>query len=184
MEAAYTMVIESQDHLRPWMPWAQGYTRGNAADYLAACEHDWQTGAAFNYAITAGGRIVGCCGLMARITPGGLEIGYWVHAAHIRRGLATAAAAALTDAAFRLPGIDHVEIVHDELNEASGAVPRKLGFTEVGSRSLDIGRRPGPASVSSGGSPAVSALARGHPDVARTRPARARSHWRRGRRRR
>ena len=138
VEAAYTMVIESRDHLRPWMPWAQAYTRGDAADYLAACEQDWQTGTAFGYAITAGGRIVGCCGLMARIAPGGLEIGYWVHAAHIRRGLATAATAALTDAAFRLPGVDHVEIVHDELNEASAAVPRKLGFTKVGSRSLDV----------------------------------------------
>jgi RimJ/RimL family protein N-acetyltransferase len=61
-----------------------------------------------------------------------------VHQAYVRRGLATASAAALTDAAFRLPGIDHVEIVHDELNEASAAVPRKLGFTELGSRSLDI----------------------------------------------
>ncbi|MEP7026597.1 MAG: GNAT family N-acetyltransferase, partial [Actinomycetota bacterium] len=39
--------------------------------------------------------------------------------------------------AFTLPGIDRVEIVHDAENVASGAVPRKLGFTE-------IGRRPGP----------------------------------------
>ncbi len=75
---------------------------------------------------------------MARIGPGGLEIGYWVHQAYVRRGLATAAAAALADAAFTLPGINHVEIVHDELNDASGSVPRKLGFTEMGSRSLDI----------------------------------------------
>jgi ribosomal-protein-serine acetyltransferase len=40
--------------------------------------------------------------------------------------------------AFRLPGIDWVEIVHDELNVASGGVPRKLGFTEVGRRRLDL----------------------------------------------
>jgi RimJ/RimL family protein N-acetyltransferase len=30
-----------------------------------------------------------------------------------------------------------VEIVHDELNVASGGVPRKLGFTEVGRRPID-----------------------------------------------
>lgn len=48
---------------------------------------------------------------MARIGPGGLETGYWVHQAHTRRGLATAAAAALTDAALALPGIDRVEIL-------------------------------------------------------------------------
>jgi ribosomal-protein-serine acetyltransferase len=137
-EAVYTAVTESLDHLRPWMPWAQAYTRDNAAGFLAACEQDWNCGVAYNYAITVDGRIAGSCGLMARIGPGGLEIGYWVHQAYVRRGLATAAAAALADAAFQLPGIDHVEIVHDELNEASAAVPRKLGFTELGSRSLDI----------------------------------------------
>ena len=43
--------------------------------------------------------------------------------------------------AFRLPGVDRVEIVHDELNVASGGIPRKLGFTEVERRPLDL---PGP----------------------------------------
>ncbi len=137
-DAAYLSVIESQAHLRPWMPWAAAYTRQNAAEFVAACERDWWYGTAYNYAITAEGQVAGSCGLMARIGPGGLEIGYWVHQAYIRRGLATAAAAALTDAAFRLPGIDYVEIVHDELNAASAAVPRKLGFTEIGPRPLDV----------------------------------------------
>jgi RimJ/RimL family protein N-acetyltransferase len=137
-EALYAAVIQSLDHLRPWMPWAVGYTPETAAGFLAACEQDWNFGVAYNYAITVGGRIAGSCGLMARIGPAGLEIGYWVHPAYVRRGLATGAAAALAGAAFRLPGIDHVEIVHDELNKASAAVPRKLGFTEIGSRSLDF----------------------------------------------
>jgi RimJ/RimL family protein N-acetyltransferase len=137
-EQAYIAVIESLDHLRPWMPWTAGYSRETAAEFIAGCEHDWQCGAAYNYAITRDGQIAGSCGLMARIGPGGLEIGYWVHKAHVRQGLATAAAAALTDEAFRLPGIDRVEIVHDERNGPSGAVPRKLGFTRVGQRVLDF----------------------------------------------
>jgi ribosomal-protein-serine acetyltransferase len=137
-DAAYLSVIESEAHLRPWMPWAAAYTRLNAAEFVAACERDWRYGTAYNYAITAEGQVAGSCGLMARIGPGGLEIGYWVHQAYVRRGLATAAAAALTDAAFRLPGIDYVEIVHDELNAASAVVPRKLGFTEIGPRPLDV----------------------------------------------
>jgi len=33
--------------------------------------------------------------------------------------------------------VDWVEIVHDELNVASGQIPRKLGFTEAGRRPLD-----------------------------------------------
>jgi len=87
--------------------------------------------------IRTGGAFAGGIGLMARIGPGGLEIGYWVHRAFTRRGLATAASAALVEQAFRLPGVDRVEIVHDELNVASGGVPRKLGFTEVGRRPIE-----------------------------------------------
>jgi ribosomal-protein-serine acetyltransferase len=128
------LVTESLEHLRPWMPWAVRYDAAAAAEYTQRCEQDWKSGAAFNYAITTAGEPAGSCSLMARIGPGGLEIGYWVHRGHTRRGLATAAAAALTDAALALPGIDRVEIVHDEANIASGGVPRKLGFTEVGKR--------------------------------------------------
>ncbi|MFH8369823.1 GNAT family N-acetyltransferase [Streptomyces sp. NPDC018031] len=31
-----------------------------------------------------------------------------------------------------LPGIDRIEIRHDAANRASAAIPRRLGFTEVG----------------------------------------------------
>jgi RimJ/RimL family protein N-acetyltransferase len=137
-EAAFVAIIESQEHLRPWMPWAKGYSRENSVEFVAGCDRDWDSGMAFNYAIIVDGVIAGSCGLMARIGPGALEIGYWVHRDYVRRGLATASAAALTSAAFTLPGIDRVEIVHDELNRPSEAVPRKLGFTRAGQRMLDF----------------------------------------------
>jgi ribosomal-protein-serine acetyltransferase len=133
-EVVFQLVSESLEHLRPWMPWAAEYSQADAASFTRQCEEDWLSGAAFNYAITTGGEAVGSCGLMSRTGSGGLEIGYWVHQGHTRRGLATAAAAAVTEAAFALPGVDQVEILHDEANVASGGVPRKLGFTEVGKR--------------------------------------------------
>jgi ribosomal-protein-serine acetyltransferase len=135
--AVFEAVTESLDHLRPWAPWAVGYTTESAAEFLAKSARDWADGREYNYAIITGDTLVGGCGLMARIGPGGLEIGYWVHQAYTRRGLATAAASALTEQAFRLPGVDRVEIVHDELNVASGGVPRKLGFTEIGRRPIE-----------------------------------------------
>ena len=125
-------VAESLAELRPWMPWARGeYGPADAEQFLDSCEEGWEAGREFNYAIRSGGVLAGACGLMARIGPGALEIGYWVHAGHHRQGLATAAAAALTAEAFTLPGISRVEIRHDELNTASGGIPRKLGFTFV-----------------------------------------------------
>jgi ribosomal-protein-serine acetyltransferase len=137
LDAVYRAVTESLDHLRPWMPWATNYTRQSAAEFLARMERAWAKGTEYGYAIITEDALAGCCSLMGSIGPGGLEIGYWVHRSYTRRGLATAASAALVDQAFRLPGVDRVEIVHDELNVASGGVPRKLGFTEAGRRPLE-----------------------------------------------
>lgn len=137
LEAGSEAVFASLEHLRPWMPWAVDFSRASQAEFLVGSERDWQAGAAFNYAMLVDGAIAGSAGLMARIGPGGLEIGYWVHQAYTRRGLATACSSALVDQAFALPGIERVQIVHDELNVASGGIPRKLGFTEIGHRPLD-----------------------------------------------
>ena len=137
VDAVFQAVTESLDHLRPWMPWAQGYRRASAEEFLAGSIAHWDDGTEFNYAIVAGGVLAGGVGLMRRIGPGGLEIGYWVHRAYTRRGLATAATRALVEQAFRLPGVDRVEIMHDELNIPSGKIPAKLGFTRIGRRPLD-----------------------------------------------
>ena len=137
LDALFQAVTESLDHLRPWMPWAADYSRASAEEYLAGSVKGWDEGTEYNYAIMTGGTLVGGIGLMTRLGPGGLEIGYWVHRAYTGRGLATAATAALIGQAFGLPGVDWLEIVHDELNVASGQIPRKLGFTEVGRRPLD-----------------------------------------------
>ena len=64
--------------------------------------------------------------------PDALEIGYWIHTAVLRRGLATAVAALLTDAALSVPEITHVQIHHDKANAASAGVPRRLGYRFVG----------------------------------------------------
>jgi ribosomal-protein-serine acetyltransferase len=147
LDALVQAVSESEDHLRPWLPWVAGHSRESEAEFLAGAARDWDSGAAYNYTMITEGTLAGGIALMARIGPGGLEIGYWVHQAWTRRGLATAASAALVEAAFRLPGVDRVEIVHDELNVASAGVPRKLGFTEVGRRPLDP---PPPAGTGTG----------------------------------
>ena len=130
--ALLAAVIESQEHLRYWMPWADEYDAEQAAHYLRDCDTQWAQGTGFAYAITVGGQIVGSAGLHNRIGPGGLEIGYWVHADWTGRGIATDAAAALTQAALALPGVDRVEIYHDAANAASGRIPAKLGYARVG----------------------------------------------------
>ncbi|MDH6129905.1 GNAT family N-acetyltransferase [Kitasatospora sp. GP82] len=124
------LVTESMAHLLPWMPWAAGHDFDSAVGYTSRSEQEWADGDAYNYAITAGGEVVGSCALMRRVGPGGVEIGYWIHPAWTGRGLVTMAAAALVGAAFALPDVERVEIHTDVANTASAAVAQRLGFIE------------------------------------------------------
>ena len=72
--------------------------------------------------------LVGGAGLHPRLGPGRIEIGYWVRAGWLRRGIASTAARALTTAAFQLTGLEEIQIHCDEANLASASVPRSLGF--------------------------------------------------------
>jgi RimJ/RimL family protein N-acetyltransferase len=124
-------IAESLDHLRRWLPWAAEEPRDDAwrrawiRDTLAH-----PTDRVFGGWL--GDHVVGCCGLHARIAAGGLEIGYWVHADHLRRGIATEMTRRMCALAFGDPAVSVVEIHHEPANVASGAVPARLGFTEAG----------------------------------------------------
>lgn len=141
---AFRVVTESLDHLAPWMPWAStDYDLKTATDFVSSSRSDWEQGKAFDYAVLGpGSDVIGSASLMARIGPGGLEIGYWLHRDHVGRGIVRRAARALVDEAFRI-GADHVEIVHDEANLRSRAIPEALGFTQVDRR--DATDPPAPA---------------------------------------
>jgi RimJ/RimL family protein N-acetyltransferase len=95
-------------------------------------EREWMQGGDVVMGVFLTGRVAGGCGLHRRIGCNGLELGYWTHSSFLRRGIATTAAALLTDAAFAVPGIRHVEIHHDKANRASAAVPRRLRYRFVG----------------------------------------------------
>ncbi|HVW43065.1 MAG TPA: GNAT family N-acetyltransferase [Amycolatopsis sp.] len=126
-------VSDSLDHLAPFMPWAvEGYSEADAAEFLRQAREEWRAGDAFAYAIVdAQGTVIGSCSLMRRIGEGGLEIGYWLAATATGRGVATRASALLTAEAFRI-GAGFVEIHHDPANVRSGLIPRRLGYTRIG----------------------------------------------------
>jgi len=127
------VVRESLPELKPFVPWAHdGYGVEDARSFLDLSGNDWEAGTAFNYAVfTPVGELIGAAGLMTRMGPGVLEIGYWIRSSHAGRGNATRAARALADIGLSLPGIDRVAIKHDRANVASGRVAAKAGFAEV-----------------------------------------------------
>jgi ribosomal-protein-serine acetyltransferase len=121
-------IAESLEHLRPWMPWAADEPRTDEQ------RRAWiREGAARDdevFGMWLDGEVVGGSGLHHRIGDDGLEIGYWLAKTHTGRGIITRAVALLTEEAFRV-GANRVEIVHDAANVRSGAIPARLGFTEV-----------------------------------------------------
>ncbi|MFF3618668.1 GNAT family N-acetyltransferase [Streptomyces sp. NPDC002467] len=135
------VIEESLEHLGPWMSFVADHSRSRTAEFLGRRHEAWEGGREFTYAIVLGGAIVGACQLFRRegAPENRRELGYWLHPAATGRGVATRAARALVDEAFRLPGVDHVEVVHDPANRASGAVPARLGFTELLRRPAERG---------------------------------------------
>jgi ribosomal-protein-serine acetyltransferase len=127
-------VVESLEHLRPWMWWAAHEPLDDATRHqaLESWQRDWAAGGDVIFGMFEHDQVVGACGLHRRRGPGVLEIGYWVHADHVHRGIATEAAEALTEVALGVPGIERVEIHHDRANVRSRAVPARLGFTFLG----------------------------------------------------
>jgi RimJ/RimL family protein N-acetyltransferase len=131
---AAAAVRESLAELRPFLPWAaDDYDEGAARAYIEASVDSWAKETEFNYAIfTAAGDLAGSIGLMTRMGPGVLEIGYWTRTRYAGRGYMTAAVGALAREALALPGIDRVAIRHDAGNAASAAVAARAGFAEIG----------------------------------------------------
>jgi RimJ/RimL family protein N-acetyltransferase len=123
-------IRESIEHLRPWIVWVaeEPRTLEQRRELLARWERQWMNGEDRVYGVFVGDAVAGSCGLHRRLGPCALEIGYWIHAAFVRRGLATKAVSLVTDIAFTLDGISRVEIHHDKANQASAGVPRHLGY--------------------------------------------------------
>jgi ribosomal-protein-serine acetyltransferase len=122
-------ITESADHLRPWMDWMahEPKTPEQRRTVLVEWEREWRSGGDVVLGVFVDDQVVGGCGLH-RVGASGLEMGYWVRASHVGQGIGTAVARLLTDAAFSVPGVTHVEIHMDKANARSSAIARRLGF--------------------------------------------------------
>jgi RimJ/RimL family protein N-acetyltransferase len=123
-------VVASYPELHAWMPWCvEPVDIKDQREFLERSAADWTSSVAFNWGVfDAEDRFSGTLGLMDRIGPGGLEIGYWLRTDVTGRGLMTTAVRAVTEVGLGLPGITRVEIHCDAANTRSAGVPRRLGY--------------------------------------------------------
>ncbi|MEP6495017.1 MAG: GNAT family protein [bacterium] len=126
------VLAASDAHLRAWTPWVvDGRIPGlSLGERLERHAHAFESGSEWVYGMFSpdGREVLGGCGLYPRVGDGAIEIGYWLSVHHTGRGLATAAAAALTRVAFASSNIERIEIHCARDNVASGRVPHRLGY--------------------------------------------------------
>ncbi len=131
-EALKTAIDASLDHLREWMPWAndepESVEKKTARLRMFRGRFDLDQDYVYAILDRQESCVLGGSGLHTRIGEDALEIGYWIHAAHVNKGYATEASMALAKVAFEVNQVARVEIHCSPKNLASAAVPRKLGF--------------------------------------------------------
>jgi len=124
---------DSDQHLRPWIPFMKDEPRSleQTIDWLRGIRAGFDSDQAYRYAVLSqqDESLLGENMLLGRNGPGSLEVGYWSHVASGGRGYATEASCAMIRIAFEVAGIERVEIHCAPDNEASAAIPAKLGFT-------------------------------------------------------
>ena len=129
-------IDSSLEHLRPWMPWmrVEPQPLEQKVELLRTFRGEFDLGTNFVYAVfdPDESRLLGGAGLHPRGGEGSLEIGYWIRADAIGRGLATEVTAVLTRVGFEKCGLARVDVQIDPGNERSLKIPRKLGFVGEG----------------------------------------------------
>lgn len=135
LDALYEAVRESIDELHRWMPWCQrDYSLADAAGWIAAQDEGRRSATEFAFLIVGKQqRVLGCCGLNQinsayRIA----NLGYWVRASEVGRGVASRATREVAEWAFANTELQRLEIVAAVGNSASQTVAIKAGAVREG----------------------------------------------------
>jgi ribosomal-protein-serine acetyltransferase len=129
--ALFQAVEESRERIFPWMGWLHsGYHLRDTEEWIAHAIDAWDEQSAFEFLIydRTDGAITGACGLN-EINKKDLvcNLGYWVRTSKTRLGAATQSVALLQDMAFGIVGLNRLEILIGDGNNASRAVAQRAG---------------------------------------------------------
>ena len=127
-------IAESLEHLKPWLTWTvhEPLPLEERLTWIRTQRGHFDLGSDYCYGAfdkTSGS----LCGMgLLRLSPSSVderELGYWIHAAFVRRGLCTELVSALVRVAFEIEALDALEIRTFPHNNPSARVAEKLGFS-------------------------------------------------------
>lgn len=128
--ALFALVDQNRERLGEWLPWVD-----STLDVTATAEFARQTrtahraGTAFRCVVMLQSEVVGVVSLESINTfHGHGQVGYWLAAGAVGRGLMTEAVRAIVTYGFEERGLNLIEIRAGTGNRRSRAVPERLGF--------------------------------------------------------
>jgi RimJ/RimL family protein N-acetyltransferase len=122
---AFAELLESSREL--YAPFLSFFYDEEPAARVRRSHAQFVSGESFPYVAFAGDRLIGGCGLLPRIGPDALEIGYHVRADATGNGYATEMAGTLIDIAFDVCDVERIELhIHPD-NTPSIRVAGRLG---------------------------------------------------------
>jgi ribosomal-protein-serine acetyltransferase len=137
-EAHYALVAANYERLAHWFPDAfqEPPTLDGVRANLARAGQAWLEGSLLPLSIAVkapgGWRLVGWAQLMIDSFARSAEVGYWLDAGFVGRGLVTRAVTAMLDHAFGPLGLARVGLRTTVDNVRSRSVAHRLGFTQEG----------------------------------------------------
>lgn len=133
VDPLYEIVIRERARLARWLPWAQGSTREDIAEFVQRTIEQHESGQGMQTAIVVEGQVVGVIGVHGISWPNSsTSVGYWLSELYQGRGIMTAAVRAYTDHAFRNWKLNRMELRAAVENRRSRAVAERLRFVEEG----------------------------------------------------
>jgi RimJ/RimL family protein N-acetyltransferase len=137
LDSVVEAIDSSIDELEPWLPWAnRNYGRAEANQFLRESAGAWTDGRAFDFAIRQRAEPdihIGNISVWptSRRERSG-EIGYWIRSSVTGQGIATEAAARITEVGFAELELHRITLRIAVGNRASERVAEKLGFAREG----------------------------------------------------
>lgn len=136
IDPLFTAVSESIPELARYETWCHpGYTREEAAHYVAWWRKAWPEESAFYFAVEeqGTGHFLGSCGLSDLcMEHRRAALGFWIRSTRTGKGYATDAARAVMRLGFEELGLARIELEIAVDNGASRRVAEKLGCTMEG----------------------------------------------------
>ncbi len=140
-QSLYDAVIESREHIRPWMPWADSYhSVDDAVEFIRGQSGHWSLHEHVGTGIFAheSGVLLGSVGFHLRnLDIPSFEIGYWLRQSAEGHSYMSEAVRTITRFLFEELGAERVMIRCDARNRRSAAVAERVGFPFEGTMRRD-----------------------------------------------